>query len=104
MYIPRSRTSADSASCTEEGIVEAQQRASNCGIEVEAGWRSLQCLTPDATQLADADWRPLAPAGLTGNVQCCSDQFCPLRFTSEHHCMGSACLHILSKTIVNSSM
>lgn len=40
-------------------MVEPNRRVSTCELEVEAPWRSLVCLTPDATQLADADsWDP----------------------------------------------
>jgi len=37
---------------------------------VIAPWRSLQALTPDATQLADPSWRPtpFTPAGARGGV------------------------------------
>lgn len=35
------------------------ERQSVCELEVTAPWRSLQCLTPDATQLALGDsWMP----------------------------------------------
>lgn len=68
MYIPRSRPATDTAPGTETGFVAAQQRASNCAIEVDAPWASLRCLTPDATQLADADWQPQAPPGLAGVI------------------------------------
>eukprot|EP00887_Chlorella_sp_A99_P005178 scaffold1.g5178.t1 len=35
-------------------------RVSGCDIEVVAPWRSIRCLTPDATQLANPGWSPLA--------------------------------------------
>ena len=39
--------------------VPPHERRSSCGVEVVAPWRSLQCLTPDATQLALGDaWSP----------------------------------------------
>lgn len=38
--------------------VPAAQRVSRCQIEGDASWRALQCLTPDATQLADPGWSP----------------------------------------------
>lgn len=30
---------------------------------MQAPWQALHCLTPDATQLADATWAPQEPAG-----------------------------------------
>ena len=39
---------------------------SSCALEVEAPWRRLQCLSPDATQLADSSWRPQPPPGYKG--------------------------------------
>ena len=44
-----------------EGCRDAEQseRCSSCAVEVIAPWRSLACLTPDATQLAAGpDWGP----------------------------------------------
>ncbi|GFR40574.1 hypothetical protein Agub_g1153, partial [Astrephomene gubernaculifera] len=38
--------------------VASSSRLSTCDMEVVAPWRSLQSLTPDATQLADPDWCP----------------------------------------------
>ena len=38
----------------------AQERLSSCDLEVVAPWRSIHCLTPDATQLADPSYSPLA--------------------------------------------
>lgn len=70
MYIPRSSSSSsstgDAAGAGDGGFAEAQQRTSNCAVEVEAPWRSMRCLTPDATQLADAEWKPQPPPGLAG--------------------------------------
>ena len=41
--------------------VPEAQRKSTCSLEVLAPWRSLQTLTPDATQLALGDsWTPEA--------------------------------------------
>ena len=35
------------------------ERQSECDVEVTAPWRQLQCLTPDATQLAlGREWSP----------------------------------------------
>jgi DNA polymerase delta subunit 1 len=36
----------------------AGERVSQCDVEVITPWRSLQSLTPDATQLADPGWAP----------------------------------------------
>jgi hypothetical protein len=33
-------------------------RVSTCDLEVVAPWTALDCLTPDATQLADEAWQP----------------------------------------------
>ena len=41
------------------------QRVSTSDAEVEAPWRAICCLTPDATQLADPGWTPF-PGGLAG--------------------------------------
>ena len=44
-----------------EGCRDAEQseRCSSCAVEVIAPWRSLACLTPDATQLAAGpEWGP----------------------------------------------
>ena len=38
------------------GFAVPAQPVSHCAIEVEAPWRALQCLTPDAMQLADPHW------------------------------------------------
>ena len=69
MYIPNSCPAADSEPGTQAGFTAAQQRASNAAIEVDAPWTSLRCLTPDATQLADANWKPQAPPGLAGAIR-----------------------------------
>ena len=34
-------------------------RISQCAVEVDVPWRALQCLTPDAMQLADPAWAPV---------------------------------------------
>lgn len=36
----------------------SRQRRSSCDVEVVCSWRCLHSLTPDATQLAEPDWRP----------------------------------------------
>jgi hypothetical protein len=41
-------------------VVPPDERVSTCDLEVVAPWRAIDCLTPDATQLADADWKPEA--------------------------------------------
>ena len=44
-----------------EGCRDAQaaERCSSCAVEVVAPWRSLACLSPDATQLsAGPSWGP----------------------------------------------
>jgi hypothetical protein len=69
MYIPNSCPAADSEAGAQAGFTAAQQRASNAAIEVDAPWSSLRCLTPDATQLAEADWQPQAPPGLAGAIR-----------------------------------
>lgn len=66
MYVPRG--GAGPAEAAQPGFVEARERISNCAVEVEVPWQALQCLTPDATQLADTDWRPQMPPGLAGAV------------------------------------
>lgn len=39
--------------------VPGHERRSSCDVEIVAPWRALQCLTPDATQLAlGKDWSP----------------------------------------------
>jgi len=62
------RGGAGPAEAAQPGFVEARERISNCALEVEVPWQALQCLTPDATQLADTDWRPQMPPGLAGAV------------------------------------
>ncbi|KAL3139857.1 hypothetical protein ABBQ38_004153 [Trebouxia sp. C0009 RCD-2024] len=39
-------------------LVDERHQVSGCALEVVAPWRSLQPLTPDATQLADPTWKP----------------------------------------------
>ena len=51
---PAGRSAA--AGGREAGFTVPPQRVSHCAIEVEAPWRALQCLTPDAMQLADPHW------------------------------------------------
>ncbi|KAL0056285.1 hypothetical protein WJX82_009537 [Trebouxia sp. C0006] len=53
-----------------QAVTDQKHRLSNCALEVIAPWRSLQALTPDATQLADPTWRPtpFTPAGAQGGV------------------------------------
>ncbi|KAF8067421.1 POLD1 [Scenedesmus sp. PABB004] len=41
-----------------EWVPPGPRRRSTCDVEVVAGWRCLHSLTPDATQLAEPDWRP----------------------------------------------
>lgn len=60
MYAPHS------SAASEPGFVEARERISSCAVEVEASWQALQCLTPDATQLSEAEWQPQMPQGLKG--------------------------------------
>ena len=54
---------------TEHGggfsVVPPSLRVSTSDAEVEAPWRSICCLTPDATQLSDPNWTPF-PGGLAG--------------------------------------
>ena len=48
--------SAEAQGCRD---AEQSERCSSCAVEVIAPWRSLACLTPDATQLAAGpDWGP----------------------------------------------
>jgi len=49
-------------------VVDQRDKISICDLEVIAPWGSIDCLTPDATQLADADWQPevLVGVGLGG--------------------------------------
>ncbi|DBA67150.1 TPA: hypothetical protein ACH3X2_001471 [Trebouxia sp. C0005] len=53
-----------------QAVTDQKHRLSNCALEVIAPWRSLQALTPDATQLADPTWRPtpFTQAGGRGGV------------------------------------
>lgn len=43
--------------------VPESERISSCDIEAVAPWQAVCCLTPDATQLADAAWSPFGTAG-----------------------------------------
>jgi DNA polymerase delta subunit 1 len=43
--------------------VPESERISSCDIEAIAPWQAVCCLTPDATQLADAAWSPFGTAG-----------------------------------------
>lgn len=56
-YIPK-------AQGTEEGwsVVEARDRVSTCTKEVTVGWRAIQALTPDATQMGGWKPSPVSPA------------------------------------------
>jgi hypothetical protein len=42
------------------GFVEVpeRERVSTCDLEVAAPWGAVECLTPDATELAEPDWKP----------------------------------------------
>jgi len=48
--------------CSTTGyrVVDADDKISTCHIEVKVPWRSIVCLTPDATQLADHSWDPFS--------------------------------------------
>ena len=37
------------------------QRVSSCAVEAVAHWQAVCCLSPDASQMADPGWDPLAP-------------------------------------------
>lgn len=37
------------------------QRVSSCAVEAVAPWQAVHCLSPDASQMADPGWDPLAP-------------------------------------------
>ena len=54
VHLPYERTGLEG--CRD---AEAAERCSSCAVEVVAPWRSLACLTPDATQLAAGpSWGP----------------------------------------------
>jgi len=55
MHVAPAGTAA-TAGGRQAGYTVPAQHVSHCAIEVEAPWRALQCLTPDAMQLADPDW------------------------------------------------
>lgn len=42
--------------------VPESEQVSRCDVEAEAHWRAVCCLSPDASQLADPTWTPLAAA------------------------------------------
>jgi hypothetical protein len=59
--------SAGSSSSSSEALFQvvppgSSHRRSSCDVEVCCSWRCLHSLTPDATQLAEPDWRPQVPA------------------------------------------
>lgn len=43
-------------------FVAEKDARSSCCMEIIAPWRSIVCLTPDATQLSNTSWSPLLPA------------------------------------------
>ena len=52
-------------------ILGRQEQISLCTIEAVASWQAIQCLSPDATQLADPDWKPslrLTPEAAGGQL------------------------------------
>ena len=52
-------------------FVGSREKISLCSIEATVPWQALQCLSPDATQLADPDWQPdarLTPEGAGGHL------------------------------------
>ena len=55
MHVAPAGTAATAGS-RKAGFTVPARRVSHCVIEVEAPWRALQCLTPDAMQLADPHW------------------------------------------------
>ena len=55
MHVAPAGTAA-TAGNRQAGFTVPARRVSHCAIEVEAPWRALQCLTPDAMQLADPGW------------------------------------------------
>ena len=72
-------SAADQPSAAGQGFQEAsglqivgpRDQISLCSIEARASWRAVQCLSPDATQLADPDWQPdarLTPEGAGGHL------------------------------------
>ena len=59
MHVPPAR-GVSAGRPPAQGWAEPSHRISGCAIEVEVPWRALQCLTPDAMQLADSEWAPAA--------------------------------------------
>jgi DNA polymerase delta subunit 1 len=51
-------TTAQHQPCGGYALSFGQQKISTADIEVVAPWKSIICLTPDATQLADTNWSP----------------------------------------------
>lgn len=58
-------------------LAAPSQRVSHADIEATAPWRSVLCLSPDATQLADTAWSPFARLSGSG------DRYCPSE-AAEH--------------------
>lgn len=48
----------------------SSSRRSSCDIEVVCSWRCIHSLTPDATQLAQQDWRPPVSCRALSSVSC----------------------------------
>lgn len=63
---------AGSPPCGGWSPVPEGQRVSSCAVEAVAPWQAVHCLSPDASQMADPGWDPLAPLsrglGATGEA------------------------------------
>lgn len=99
----RAVNSSDDISKVGYCMVPAERRTSTCDIEVTSSWRSMTCLSPDATQLADPEWSPFSgrasqcesepaqpsPAVAMGAEAALRGDIAPLRILVMDVCMGT---------------
>ncbi|KAL6767178.1 hypothetical protein ACKKBG_A38930 [Auxenochlorella protothecoides x Auxenochlorella symbiontica] len=61
LYVPPAASPKAGAPAPGYTLAQEDRRAAGFDIEATAPWQALTCLTPDATQLADAGWSPFPP-------------------------------------------
>ncbi|KFM28990.1 DNA polymerase delta catalytic subunit [Auxenochlorella protothecoides] len=61
LYVPPAASPKAGAPAPGYTLAQEDRRAAGFDIDATAPWQALTCLTPDATQLADAGWSPFPP-------------------------------------------